>query len=254
VPHRAVSAASALIYPVRTAAAWSVPDAASAGECDQIPSCRLPPANEVIEALPTMSLFLTNYMQVAALALVSTTFAIFSGCSNAVEPIPAGTGGAPAATGGVPAATGGVPAATGGVPAATGGTTGGAPIGGAGVGGTSAGAGGAGAGGMSGGAGPAGDPVAGKTVYANCSLCHGTDAVGGLGPNISGSLTAGIGAWTEAEFTRSVREAKDRTGQPLCVLMTPYTAAMMSDVQLKDLHAYLLSVKSETPNRGTGCP
>jgi cytochrome c553 len=250
-----------LVYAAARVAARAAFGAATARERDQIPSHWLPTADEVIEALPTMSLFLTTYIRVGAIALVSTSLVIFSGCSEEADLPPSGTGGVPAATGGVPAATGGVPAATGGVPAATGGTpntggtTGGAPVGGAGAGGTSGGgapAGGAGAGGMSG---PAGDPVAGKTVYGtNCSLCHGTDAVGGIGPNISGSVTAGIGAWTEVEFNRAVREAKDRTGTSFCALMTPQAATTISDVQLRDLRAYLLSVKSDTPNTGTSCP
>jgi mono/diheme cytochrome c family protein len=124
--------------------------------------------------------------------------------------------------------------------------------GGAGVGGgpvAGAGAGGGGAGG------PAGDPVQGKTVYtSSCSLCHGTDAVGASGPNITGSMTAGIGAWSEAEFNRAIREAKDRTGQALCFFMVPTPATTISDVQLKDLRAYLLSLSNDTPNRGSSCP
>jgi hypothetical protein len=213
---------------------------------------RLPTADEVIEALPTMSLFLTKYMRVAAIGLASTSLAIFFGCSNATEPIPPG---APAATGGAPAATGGVPAATGGTPNNTGGTTGGgggSPVGGgsagAPVGGASAGAGGGSAGG------PAGDPIQGKTVYAQCTACHAETAAGGLGPNITGSVAAGIGSWSEAEFTRAIREGYDRSGMKLCVLMSVYPATSMSDVQLRDLYAYLLTLSNDTINRGSGCP
>jgi hypothetical protein len=216
----------------------------------------LPTADEVIEALLTMSLFFTNYMRVAAIGLASSTLAIFPGCSSATEPPPD----VPAGTGGVPAATGGVPNATGGVPNATGGTTGGggsAPVGGASGGGGGAPVGGASAGAGAGGgppAGPPGDPVQGKIVYAQCTACHAETAAGGLGPNITGSVTAGIGSWSEAEFNRVIREGVDRTGQKLCVLMSVYPATSMSDVQLRDLYAYLRTLSNDTPNRGSGCP
>jgi hypothetical protein len=200
-------------------------------------------------------------MHVAAIGLASSTLAIFLGCSG-TEPtpsdVPAGTGGVPAGTGGAPAATGGVPAATGGVPAATGGTTGGggsAPVGGASGGGAPVGGASAGAGAGGGPpAGPPGDPVQGKIVYAQCTACHAETAAGGLGPNITGSVTAGIGSWTEAEFARVIREGIDRSGQKVCVLMSVYPATSMSDVQLRDLYAYLRTLSNDTPNRGSGCP
>ena len=111
----------------------------------------------------------------------------------------------------------------------------------------------AGAGGGSAG-GPAGDPIQGKTVYAQCTACHAENAAGGLGPNITGSVSAGIGSWSEADFARAIREGFDRSGQKLCVLMAVYPVASMSDVQLRDLYAYLRTLSNDTPNRGTGCP
>jgi hypothetical protein len=55
-------------------------------------------------------------------------------------------------------------------------------------------------------------------------------------------------------FYKSIREAVDKNGQPFCALMAPYSASSMSDDQLKNIYAYLLSVPNDTPNKGTGCP
>lgn len=180
---------------------------------------------------------MTKYMCVAAVALVSTSLAAL-GCSSEADPEPSGAG-APG-VGGASAGTGGTNAnpAPGGAPA------GGAPVGGASVGGASGG---------SAGAAPTGDVAQGESLYSGqCIVCHGPGAVGGLGPNITGSTTAGIGSWTEAQFTRSVKEAVDENGQKLCSSMLPFSG--LSDAQVKNLYAYLRSLKDDTVNAGTQCP
>jgi hypothetical protein len=67
-------------------------------------------------------------------------------------------------------------------------------------------------------------------------------------------VTAGIGGWSEAVFSRSLRDAVDENGQKLCVIMAPYPATSMSDIDLKNVYAYLLTVPNDAPNVGTSCP
>lgn len=211
---------------------------------------------------------MTKYVHVAVMALASISLAGLSGCSSENEPggsgagapgvggAPASTGGAPASTGGAfstggtfstggGVSTGGALTGTGGAPAAGGtpGATGGAPA--------SAGAPAAGAPSNP----PAGDLVQGKAAYDSiCMVCHGETAGGGIGPNISGSVSAGIGSWTEAEFNRAVREAIGRNGEKYCALMVAYPASAIPDTDLRNIYAYLLSLKNDTPNKGNGCP
>jgi len=125
-----------------------------------------------------------------------------------------------------------------------GGAAGAHASGGSGVGGSGAAAGtpsvgGAGAGGA---APAAGDATKGAAVWTNqggCAVCHGDNAAGGLGSNITPSKTAGIGNWTLAQFTNAVRNGKDNEGKDLCVGMTRFTAAMINDAQMADLFAYV---------------
>jgi mono/diheme cytochrome c family protein len=97
--------------------------------------------------------------------------------------------------------------------------------------------------------------AAGKTLYtARCASCHGATGAGGIGPNITGSTTAGIGGWTDAQFLTSLRDGKDDAGEALCSTMPHYTTAQITDAQVADLFAYLKSLSSDTENPGTGCP
>lgn len=109
-------------------------------------------------------------------------------------------------------------------------------------------------GGGSAGAGPAGDPAAGLTVYnlKGCSACHGNTGEGTLGPNITGSVSAGIGSWDEATFIRALKQGLDKNGQPFCSNMTAYPD--LTDVELRNLFAYLRSVTNDTAQRGVLCP
>lgn len=95
----------------------------------------------------------------------------------------------------------------------------------------------------------------GKTLYAaRCTSCHGSTGAGGIGPNITGSTTAGIGAWTDAQFADSLRLGKNAAGETLCQTMPRYTAAQLTDAQVADLFTHLKTLSSDTANPGTGCP
>ena len=104
-------------------------------------------------------------------------------------------------------------------------------------------------------AGPTGSVSAGMTLFAarSCNGCHGTLGEGNsTGPNISGSTTAGIGAWTQAEFSKAVKQAISRTGRMYCGTMTPYPT--LTDQQVADLFAFLKAQKNDTVQRGLACP
>ena len=92
---------------------------------------------------------------------------------------------------------------------------------------------------------------------AGCVTCH-TDEKGGgqalaggraietpfgrfYGPNITADRQNGIGAWSEAEFRRALREGIGRNGAYLFPVF-PYTSFTgMSDGDIADLYAYLES-------------
>lgn len=94
-------------------------------------------------------------------------------------------------------------------------------------------------------------------IAGDCAACH-TDPHGGkpfaggyaletpfgklLASNITSDKTTGIGAWSEAEFTRAVREGKGRHGENLYPAM-PYNAYVkVSDQDMHDLWAYMQTV------------
>jgi mono/diheme cytochrome c family protein len=94
-------------------------------------------------------------------------------------------------------------------------------------------------------------------LAADCTACH-TDVKGGgaplaggrplktpfgtfYGPNISSDKRFGIGAWSEAEFRRALRQGLGRDGEHLFPVF-PYPAFTgMSDGDVADLYAYLQS-------------
>jgi mono/diheme cytochrome c family protein len=116
---------------------------------------------------------------------------------------------------------------------------------------------------------PAAQPEAGNAARgavlfaaADCTGCH-TDAkamepllAGGepmrtdfgvfYAPNITPDKTAGIGAWTAADFHRAMRAGKGRHGEYLYPVF-PYPAfSRMSDADIADLWAYLKTVPAST--------
>jgi mono/diheme cytochrome c family protein len=106
----------------------------------------------------------------------------------------------------------------------------------------------------------AGELQRGEVLFkaADCTACH-TDQKGGgpflaggpklatpfgaiYGPNITPDPKDGIGAWSEAEFRRALRQGVDEDGDDLYPVF-PYPAFTgMSDRDIADLYAYLRSV------------
>jgi mono/diheme cytochrome c family protein len=94
-------------------------------------------------------------------------------------------------------------------------------------------------------------------LAADCAACH-TDVKGGgaalaggrplatpfgtfYGPNITSDKRYGIGAWSEAEFRRALRDGIGRAGEHLFPVF-PYPAfSGMSERDIGDLYAYLQS-------------
>jgi cytochrome c553 len=87
-----------------------------------------------------------------------------------------------------------------------------------------------------------------------CATCHGPQAEGRMGPNISGSTTAGIGTWTDAQFLAALRSGQSAEGKSLCSSMPKYSASQLSDTQVAALFAYLKTLRNDTANPGTDCP
>ena len=101
---------------------------------------------------------------------------------------------------------------------------------------------------------PVGDATKGSAVYQSqvCGSCHGGDAEGGNGPNITMSKTAGIGNWTYQQFHDAVRKAVDEDGKPLCALMASYAESDISEASMADLYAFIKSKPvNDTVNKGT---
>jgi mono/diheme cytochrome c family protein len=88
---------------------------------------------------------------------------------------------------------------------------------------------------------------------SKCAQCHGTTAAGDVGPNISGSTGAGIGAWTRAQFFAAVRAGVDDEGQQLCARMPHFSQSALSDEQLAGIHDYLLTVVNDAESKASGC-
>jgi hypothetical protein len=93
------------------------------------------------------------------------------------------------------------------------------------------------------------------TLYTrSCASCHGAQAEGRLGPNISGSPTAGIGLWTSAQFLTALRSGVDDAGRTFCRSMPTYSAVQISDAQVAELFAYVTAFRVDTPQQGSECP
>lgn len=77
---------------------------------------------------------------------------------------------------------------------------------------------------------PKGDMENGRKIYSSygCYQCHGYAAQGGAGPRLAPRPTA---------FTAFARYTRRPTGQ-----MPPYTAKVVSDQELADIYAFLLTI------------
>lgn len=95
---------------------------------------------------------------------------------------------------------------------------------------------------------------AGAELYAsNCATCHGPEGAGNIGPNITGSESAGIGGWTEEDFATAVRTGIDDEDEELCSQMPRFTPAQLSDGDISEIYAWLHAQSDDTENPGTGC-
>ncbi len=100
-----------------------------------------------------------------------------------------------------------------------------------------------------------GGAAAGATTYKSvCASCHGADAAGNLGPNITGSMSAGIGAWTEEQFITALRTGVNADGLELCSKMPKYGAAQLTDADLANVFAHLSTLSNDSEMLGTLCP
>jgi len=102
------------------------------------------------------------------------------------------------------------------------------------------------------------------TTAADCAACHtvpgGKPFTGGLAfklpfgtiyaPNITSDVKSGIGAWSDAEFVRAMRDGVGRHGEDLYPAF-PYTSyALLSTDDILAIRAYLRTVPpSETPSK-----
>ena len=88
-----------------------------------------------------------------------------------------------------------------------------------------------------------------------CSACHGENAAGNLGPNITPSRTFGIGAWNFKQFYSAVRYGLNGNGTNLCLAMARFSESDISEQGMRDLYEYLSSKPAvDVPNGGTACP
>ena len=101
---------------------------------------------------------------------------------------------------------------------------------------------------------------------AGCLGCHTEDKKGAVpyaggralstpfgtfyGPNITPHREAGIGAWSEADFVRAVRDGRRPDGANLFPAFPYPSFTRMTDADLRDLWAYLRSLPADaTPSR-----
>jgi cytochrome c553 len=102
-----------------------------------------------------------------------------------------------------------------------------------------------------------GDATRGEAVYQQvaCYSCHGQNAAGNGGPNITPSKTAGIGAWTYQQFHDAVRFGKAPNGSTLCAFMVPFFESDLSERSIQDVYAFLNTKPAvDVVNKGTYCP
>jgi mono/diheme cytochrome c family protein len=106
---------------------------------------------------------------------------------------------------------------------------------------------------------PKPDPIRGKALFdtAGCLACHtdtknkGTPLAGGHGfktpfgiyysPNITPDKTNGIGAWSDADFVRAIRDGLSPSGSHYFPIFPYPSYTGMTDKDILDLKSYLFS-------------
>lgn len=88
----------------------------------------------------------------------------------------------------------------------------------------------------------AGDAAAGaaKFVSAGCVGCHGADAHGGVGPNLT--TADGPKSWTLDQFTAAVREGK-APNKNLNSIMPRFSKDQLSDTDIANIQAHLKTLQ-----------
>lgn len=91
----------------------------------------------------------------------------------------------------------------------------------------------------------------GRYLASGCTGCHGERFAGGRIPGappelpIAANLTphpSGLGAWSEADFIRAIREGKRPDGSDIDPFMPWKSLGQMTDIELRALYAYLQSL------------
>lgn len=85
-------------------------------------------------------------------------------------------------------------------------------------------------------------------TISGCRGCHGPALAGGAGPgpNITPAV---LGSWTDADFTRLIREGKRPDGRVLALTMPWQAYVHMTDEEIGALWAYLKSVPPVAPKK-----
>lgn len=90
----------------------------------------------------------------------------------------------------------------------------------------------------------------GQYLGAGCTGCHGQTYVGGVSPvpgmlppaNLTPHPTDGIGAWSEADFIRAMREGVRPDGSAIDPTMPWQNLGKMTDTELKAMYKFLQSL------------
>ena len=91
----------------------------------------------------------------------------------------------------------------------------------------------------------------GRYLASGCTGCHGERFAGGRIPGappdlpIAANLTpdpSGLGAWSEADFMRAIRDGKRPDGSDIDPFMPWKSLGHMTDTELRALYAYLRSL------------
>ena len=91
----------------------------------------------------------------------------------------------------------------------------------------------------------------GKYMATTCTGCHGESLVGGPipgappeWPQAQDITSTGIGKWKETEFITAMRTGKRPDGSEIKAPMPWQNFALMTDIELKSLRLYLISIGS----------
>ncbi|GHF38963.1 hypothetical protein GCM10017781_14340 [Deinococcus metalli] len=74
---------------------------------------------------------------------------------------------------------------------------------------------------------------------SNCAGCHGAEAKGGVGPNLT--TADGPKAWTDAQMITALREGKTPE-KTLNTIMPRFTSEQISDSDITNIHAWIKSL------------